>query len=74
MYVGIDLGTTFSLIARVDARGMPVLSPDRHEAKRFKTPSVVHSGEASGRARVTARPESPNPAETETALAPEAGP
>jgi molecular chaperone DnaK len=44
MHVGIDLGTTFSLIARVDARGIPVLFPDRHEAERFKTPSVVHIG------------------------------
>ena len=44
MHVGIDLGTTFSLIARVDAVGIPVLFPDRHEAERFKTPSVVHVG------------------------------
>jgi molecular chaperone DnaK len=44
MRVGIDLGTTFSLIARVDAHGTPVLFPDRHEAERFKTPSVVHIG------------------------------
>ena len=44
MHVGIDLGTTFSLIAHVDARGIPVLFPDRNEAERFKTPSVVHIG------------------------------
>jgi molecular chaperone DnaK len=44
MHVGIDLGTTFSLIARVDVHGIPVLFPDRHEAERFKTPSVVHIG------------------------------
>jgi molecular chaperone DnaK len=44
MFVGIDLGTTFSLIARVDAKGTPVLFPDRHEAERFKTPSVAHIG------------------------------
>jgi molecular chaperone DnaK len=44
VHVGIDLGTTFSLIARVDAHGIPVLFPDRHEAERFKTPSVVHIG------------------------------
>ena len=44
MHVGIDLGTTFSLIARVDAHGIPVLFPDRNEAERFKTPSVVHIG------------------------------
>jgi molecular chaperone DnaK len=44
MFVGIDLGTTFSLIARVGANGTPVLFPDRHEAERFSTPSVVHVG------------------------------
>jgi molecular chaperone DnaK len=44
MHVGIDLGTTFSLIARVDALGIPVLFPDRHEAERFKTPSVALVG------------------------------
>ena len=50
MYVGIDLGTTFSLVARVDAHGTPVLFPDQHEAERFKTPSVVHIGpEGAGR-------------------------
>ena len=44
MHVGIDLGTTFSLIARVDAHGISGSVPDRHEAERFKTPSVVHIG------------------------------
>lgn len=44
MHVGIDLGTTFSLIARVDAHGTPILFPDRHESQRFNTPSVVHVG------------------------------
>lgn len=44
MHVGIDLGTTYSLIARVDPHGNPVLFPDMHEAERFKTPSVVHVG------------------------------
>jgi molecular chaperone DnaK len=44
MYLGIDLGTTYSLIARVDPHGTPVLFPDRHEADRFKTPSVVSIG------------------------------
>jgi molecular chaperone DnaK len=44
MHVGIDLGTTFSLIARVDAHGTPVVFPDLREAERFKTPSVVHLG------------------------------
>ena len=44
MHVGIDLGTTYSLIARVDPHGNPVLFPDMHESERFKTPSVVHIG------------------------------
>jgi molecular chaperone DnaK len=42
MKVGIDLGTTFSLIARVGAQGLPALFPDRHDASQFQTPSVVH--------------------------------
>ncbi len=44
MHVGIDLGTSYSLIARVDEHGTPVLFPDRHESQRFQTPSVVHIG------------------------------
>ena len=44
-HVGIDLGTTFSPIARVDAdmASRPHF-PDPHEAERFETPSVVHIG------------------------------
>jgi molecular chaperone DnaK len=45
MHVGIDLGTTYSMIAHVDAHGTPVLFPDLREAERFRTPSVVHVGQ-----------------------------
>jgi molecular chaperone DnaK len=42
MKVGIDLGTTYSLAARMDAEGLPVLIPDHLESDVFHTPSVVH--------------------------------
>jgi molecular chaperone DnaK len=42
MNVGIDLGTTFSLIAHLNDRGTPTLFPDLHDANLFRTPSVVH--------------------------------
>ncbi len=42
MKVGIDLGTTYSLVARMDAEGRPVLIPDQGEPDVFHTPSVVH--------------------------------
>jgi molecular chaperone DnaK len=42
MIVGIDLGTTFSAIASVNAAGAPALFPDRIDPSRFHTPSVVH--------------------------------
>lgn len=45
MIVGIDLGTTFSAIASVNAAGAPALFPDRIDASRFHTPSVVHINE-----------------------------
>lgn len=45
MIVGIDLGTTFSLISYVNSKGVPVLCPSRHDPQRFQTPSVVHIGE-----------------------------
>jgi len=41
---GIDLGTTFSLIAQVNYEGVPSLFPDRHDASLFRTPSVAHIG------------------------------
>jgi molecular chaperone DnaK len=44
LYLGIDLGTTFSLTAHVNAQGSPVLFPDFHDANEFRTPSVVHVG------------------------------
>lgn len=43
--VGIDLGTTFSLISCVNSSGTPTLIPSRRDAQRFQTPSVVHIGE-----------------------------
>jgi molecular chaperone DnaK len=42
MNPGIDLGTTFSIIAQVNAQGVPALFPDLHDANQFQTPSVVH--------------------------------
>lgn len=44
MKVGIDLGTTYSLVARMDAEGRPVLIPDHSEPDAYHTPSVVHIG------------------------------
>lgn len=47
MKVGIDLGTTFSLVARMGPTGQPVLLPDASDRGAFHTPSVVHvSGES----------------------------
>jgi molecular chaperone DnaK len=45
MIVGIDLGTTFSLISYVNSAGTPTLVPSRRDPQRFQTPSVVHIGE-----------------------------
>jgi molecular chaperone DnaK len=45
MIVGIDLGTTFSLVSYVNSAGTPTLIPSRRDAQRFQTPSVVHIGE-----------------------------
>jgi len=42
--VGIDLGTTYSLIAYLGPKGAPTLFPDLHDASAFRTPSVVHLG------------------------------
>lgn len=44
-FLGIDLGTTFSLVAYVNQQGVPALFPDYHDANEFRTPSVVHIGE-----------------------------
>lgn len=42
LYLGIDLGTTYSLAAYVNDHGLPALFPDFHDANEFRTPSVVH--------------------------------
>lgn len=42
MFVGIDLGTTYSLISRVGKNGIPVLIPDNHKNSVFTTPSIIH--------------------------------
>lgn len=41
MRVGIDLGTTYSLIARTENNGRAVLLPDNSDSELFHTPSVV---------------------------------
>lgn len=45
MIVGIDLGTTFSLISYINSVGTPTLIPSRRDPKVFQTPSVVHIGD-----------------------------
>ncbi|MCC6415500.1 MAG: Hsp70 family protein [Opitutaceae bacterium] len=45
MIVGIDLGTTFSLISYINAGGVPTLIPSKRDPQRFQTASVVHVGE-----------------------------
>jgi len=42
IHLGIDLGTTYSVVAYVNAHGVPTLFPDKHDANEFRTPSVVH--------------------------------
>jgi len=44
-YLGIDLGTTFSLVAYVNSQGVPALFNDHHDANEFRTPSVIHISE-----------------------------
>ena len=44
IYPGIDLGTTFSLIAHVNTHSQPALFPDAFDANQFRTPSVVLIG------------------------------
>jgi molecular chaperone DnaK len=41
IHLGIDLGTTFSLISHLNANGQPTLFPDSHNASEFRTPSVL---------------------------------
>ena len=45
IYLGIDLGTTFSLVSYVNERGVPALFPDFHDVSEFRTSSVIHVGE-----------------------------
>jgi molecular chaperone DnaK (HSP70) len=42
MYIGIDLGTTFSLVATVGKNGEPILLPDVSNKNMFHTPSAIH--------------------------------
>jgi molecular chaperone DnaK len=42
MHVGVDLGTTYSLISRVDQGGRPTLLPDSTNRDLVHTPSVVY--------------------------------
>lgn len=44
-YIGIDLGTTFSLVSYMNSQGLPALFHDYHDANEFRTPSVIHIGE-----------------------------
>lgn len=43
--LGIDLGTTYSLAAHLNAHGVPTLFPDFNDANEFRTSSVVHIGQ-----------------------------
>lgn len=44
MNPGIDLGTTYSMIAHVNAFGHPALFPDLNDAGQFRTASAVYLG------------------------------
>ncbi len=44
IHLGIDLGTTYSLISHINAYGQPTLFPDAADANQFRTPSVVYIG------------------------------
>lgn len=44
MHVGIDLGTTYSLVSRISSSGQPVLIPDHSYREVFSTPSKVYIG------------------------------
>jgi molecular chaperone DnaK len=41
MRVGIDLGTTYSIVSGLNMHGVPAVFPDAHDANEFRTPSVV---------------------------------
>ena len=42
MKVGIDLGTTYSLVSHMGPTGIPALLPDHSFKDVFYTPSIVH--------------------------------
>jgi len=42
MYIGIDLGTTYSLAASIGNEGKPILLPDYSNRQQYFTPSVVN--------------------------------
>lgn len=42
--VGIDLGTSYSLIGHLNPHGVPALFPDFHNSNAFHTPSVAYVG------------------------------
>ncbi len=44
IFPGIDLGTSFSLVAHVNAHGQPALFGDAQDARQTRTPSVVYVG------------------------------
>lgn len=45
LYLGIDLGTTFSLASFINAAGQVALVPDKFDTNSFRTPSLVHIGQ-----------------------------
>ena len=45
MHLGIDLGTTYSLVSYLNAQGIPTLIPDQNNAREFRTPSIIHFSE-----------------------------
>ncbi|MFL0797268.1 MAG: Hsp70 family protein [Cellvibrionaceae bacterium] len=42
LYIGIDLGTTYSVAAYVKSNGIPEVISDYHDTRDYRTPSVVH--------------------------------
>jgi len=45
LYIGIDLGTTYSVTAFVKSNGIPEVISDYHDTRDYRTPSVIHIGE-----------------------------
>mgnify|MGYP005666727051 CR=1 FL=1 len=44
LYIGIDLGTTYSVTAYVKSNGIPEVISDFHDTRDYRTPSVIHIG------------------------------